>query len=145
MLLTPPHPRYRVIGYSIRLTTDDRRVDSWHYTFELKRHLDQRSFEKALQYPYAHEMDDWNNYQKLSGRNQGEGLMSLLFATLDRKSPVYPTTDSDTDKKLATAGESTARSPSIAACESTADRALSVDSGYFTRRDSSDATGEEKL
>lgn len=145
MPLMSPHPRYRVLGYSVHLTTDNRRVDSWHYHFELQRQLGQKSFEKSLLHPCADEMDDWNDYQKLKGCSQGEGLMSLLFATRESKSSVSVTTDSDTDKKSSTASEGTARSPSIAAIESTADRTLSVDSGYFTRRESSVLNGEEHL
>ncbi|SLM41364.1 SRA-YDG [Lasallia pustulata] len=127
---------YRVVGYSVRLTTDRTRVDSWHYTFELHRHLDQRPFEKLLQHPCADEMDDWNDYQKLKGNSQDEGLMSLLFAAQDRKSSVSLMTESDTETRLSMASENMAISPSIAASENAIDRTLSMDSGYFTRRES---------
>lgn len=143
--LIPSFLRYRVRSYSVHLTTDDRRVDTWHYHFELHRQRDQKPFEKTMQHPCADEMDDWNDYQKLKGGRQGEGLMSLPFATHDRKSPVSLMTDSDTDKKLFAASGKTARSLSIVASENVAKRALSVDSGYSTSGDYSAMNGSEGL
>lgn len=81
-------------------------------------------------------MDDWNDYQKLKGNSQDEGLMSLLFAAQDRKSSVSLMTESDTETRLSMASENMAISPSIAASENAIDRTLSMDSGYFTRRES---------
>lgn len=120
-------------------------MDTWHYHFELHRQRDQKPFEKTLQHPCADELDDWNDYQKLKGGKQGEGLMAVLLATHDRKPPVSLMTDSDTDRKLFSAGRKTDRSHSIATSEHMVERALSVDSGYFTSGDSSAVNGPQCL
>ena len=87
-------------------------------------------------------MDDWNDYQKLKGSSRNEGVMSLLFAAQDRKSTVSLMTESDTETRLSMASESTAISPSITASENAVDRTLSMDSGYFTRRESEALNGD---
>lgn len=58
--------RYRVCGYGVKLITTASGEDVWQYTFTLERHNAQPCFDEALCRPSAEQMDDWNNYKKMT-------------------------------------------------------------------------------
>ena len=72
--------RYRVLGYSVKLTTAKGR-DQWVYTFQLARQVDppQDSIDKALMHPTADEMDDWKDYRRAKANEKGTNLLSLRW------------------------------------------------------------------
>lgn len=63
ILLTTPH-RYRVVGFGVKLFTNESEEDLWTYSFTLQREYAQPSIKEALSHPTADELDDYLDYYR---------------------------------------------------------------------------------
>ena len=61
--LTVSH-RYRIVGFGVKLFTNELEDDRWTYSFTLQRECTQASIKEALCHPTADELDDYVDYHR---------------------------------------------------------------------------------
>ena len=57
--------RYRVVGFGVKLFTNELEEDLWTYSFTLRRECHQASIKEALSHPTADELDDYFDYHRV--------------------------------------------------------------------------------
>ena len=56
--------RYRIVGFGVKLFTNELEEDLWTYSFTLQRECTQASIKEALCHPTADELDDYVDYHR---------------------------------------------------------------------------------
>lgn len=64
IILTIPH-RYRIVGFGVKLFTNELEEDLWTYSFTLQRECHQASIKEALSHPTPDELDDYLDYHRV--------------------------------------------------------------------------------